>query len=166
MATNPTTVFIHGLESTGQGTKGVFFRSRYPDMLIEDYSGPLEQRMDKLNRLLAGRETLILVGSSFGGLMAAIYACENEERVETLILLAPALHFGAFKPYLERRLSIPTALYHGRDDDLVPIDLIREIADRIFANLSYHLVDDDHPLHRTFPTMDWDGLLRIPQKNP
>jgi len=159
MATDPTTVFIHGLESTSQGTKGVFFRQRYPGMLIEDYSGPLDQRMAKLNALLSGRHDLILVGSSFGGLMAAIFACENEARVKKLILLAPALHFGAFKPYLERRLSIPTALYHGKDDDLVPLGLIREIAGRIFADLTYHLVDDDHPLHRTFPTMDWDGLL-------
>jgi pimeloyl-ACP methyl ester carboxylesterase len=162
MATDTTTVFIHGLESTGQGTKGVFFRERYPDMLIEDYSGPLDQRMEKLNALLAGRKDLILVGSSFGGLMAAIFACENEDRLKKLILLAPALHFGAFKPCLGRRLSIPTVLYHGKEDDLVPIGLIREIAGRIFANLSYHLVDDDHPLHRTFPTMNWDGLLGRP----
>ena len=77
-----TRVFIHGLESSSQGVKGVFFRERYPDMIIEDFSGPLEERMEKLNRLLSGREDLILVGSSFGGLMAAIYACENEKRSE------------------------------------------------------------------------------------
>ena len=29
-----TRVFIHGLESSSRGTKGVFFRDRYPDMII------------------------------------------------------------------------------------------------------------------------------------
>ena len=33
-----TRVFIHGLESTSQGTKGVYFRERYPDMIINDYT--------------------------------------------------------------------------------------------------------------------------------
>ncbi|MGE5798798.1 MAG: alpha/beta fold hydrolase, partial [Syntrophaceae bacterium] len=108
-----TRVFIHGLESSSQGVKGVFFRERYPDMIIEDFSGPLEERMEKLNRLLAGREDLILVGSSFGGLMAAIYACENEKRVKRLILLAPALHVPDFGRYRGTRVSIPVSLYHG-----------------------------------------------------
>ena len=48
-----TRVFIHGLESSGQGTKGVFFRERYPDMIIEDYFGSFSQRMEKLEGLLA-----------------------------------------------------------------------------------------------------------------
>jgi len=32
-------VFIHGLESTAQGTKGQFFRQFFPQMIIEDYTG-------------------------------------------------------------------------------------------------------------------------------
>jgi pimeloyl-ACP methyl ester carboxylesterase len=77
-----TRVFIHGLESSSQGTKGVFFREHYPDMIIEDFGGPLGERMEALNRLLMDRNDLILLGSSFGGLMAALYACENENRVD------------------------------------------------------------------------------------
>jgi hypothetical protein len=59
----PTRVFIHGLESSSQGTKGVFFRARYPDMIIEDFFGLFPQRMEKLEGLLAGKKDLILVGS-------------------------------------------------------------------------------------------------------
>ena len=62
-----TRVFIHGLESSSKGTKGVFFRERYPDMIIEDFHGTLEQRMDKLNSLLYKKSSLIMVGSSYGG---------------------------------------------------------------------------------------------------
>lgn len=154
-----TRVFIHGLESSSQGVKGVFFRERYPDMIIEDFSGPLEERMEKLNGLLAGREDLTLVGSSFGGLMAAIYACENEKRVGRLILLAPALHVPDFGRYRGTRVNMPVSLYHGRNDDAVPPAAVKAIAQEVFKNLDYHLVDDDHSLHVTFPLMDWKALV-------
>ena len=154
-----TRVFIHGLESSSQGTKGVFFRERYPDMIIEDYQGSLKERMDKLNRLLAGLEDLVLVGSSYGGLMAAIYACENESRLKRLILLAPALHIVDLAPCLSRKVQIPVTLFHGNSDDVVPPESVQAIARRIFAHLDYRLVNDDHSLHSTFPIMDWKTLL-------
>jgi hypothetical protein len=50
-----TRVFIHGLDSSSRGTKGSFFRERYPEMILEDYSGPLEKRMAKLESGLAGK---------------------------------------------------------------------------------------------------------------
>jgi len=155
-----TRVFIHGLESSSLGNKGVFFRARYPDMIIEDFEGTLEQRMEKLNRMLSGRKDVILIGSSFGGLMAAIYACRHVDRIRKLILLAPALDLDDFKPFAGKRLSLPVTIFHGRHDDVVPPAPVREIASRVFENLTYHLVDDDHPLRKTFTTYDWDTLLR------
>ena len=155
----PTLAFIHGLESSGRGTKGIFFRERYPGMLIEDFDGPFEQRMAKLEALLAGKEDLILVGSSYGGLMAAVYACLHEERVRKLVLLAPALHLEPFTPHLNKELQIPIVLFHGLQDDVVPIEAVRKIARRSFANHTFTALDDDHPLHRTFATLDWDALL-------
>jgi len=154
-----TRVFIHGLESSSQGTKGVFFRERYPGMIIEDFGGPLEERMKKLNLRLEGLGDLILVGSSYGGLMATIYACENEPRVSRLILLAPALNIVDLAPCLSRKVQVPVILFHGRHDDVVPPAPVEAIARRIFARLDYHLVDDDHSLHVTFPLMDWDALV-------
>ncbi|HOD36264.1 MAG TPA: alpha/beta fold hydrolase [Syntrophales bacterium] len=156
---NPLRVFIHGLESSSQGTKGAYFRQKFPDMLIEDYTGPLEERMEKLKGLLAGKKDLFLVGSSFGGLMAAIYACENEGSVKKLILLAPALDFGYFEPYADKRVSLPVWLFHGRKDDVVPLAPVERVARKVFTNLSYYLVEDDHSLHKTFPLMEWEKLL-------
>ena len=155
----PTRVFIHGLESSGTGTKGAFFRDKYPDMIIENFVGPFQDRMEKLNKTLSGKSSLILVGSSYGGLMAAVYAFNNAGRIRRLILLAPALNLHEFEPYLGRRLLIPTVIYHGRHDDVVSPSSVQDIARKIFANCEYHLVDDDHSLHRTFSLMDWDGLL-------
>ena len=153
-----TRVFIHGLESSSQGTKGVFFRERYPDMIIEDFGGPLEERMEKLNRLLAGRDDLLLVGSSFGGLMAAIYACEHESHVRKVVLLAPALHLPDFLRFTGKRVKVPVTLFHGKNDDVVPPGPVKALAEQVFENLDYHLVDDDHSLHVTFPMMDWNAL--------
>ena len=90
-------VFIHGLESTAQGAKGQFFSQNFPQMIIEDYIGDFATRMRKLDSLLAGKNNLIIVGSSYGGLMAVQYAMENENRVKKLILLAPALNLPEFK---------------------------------------------------------------------
>ena len=154
-----TRVFIHGLESSSQGTKGVFFREHYPDMIIEDFGGPLEERMEKLNRLLAGRDDLILVGSSFGGLMAAIYACEHEKQVRKVVLLAPALHLPDFLRFTGKRVKIPVTLFHGKNDDVVPPGPVKALAEQVFETLDYRLVDDDHSLHVTFPMMDWKALV-------
>ncbi len=155
----PTRVFIHGLESSSTGTKGVFFRDKYPDMIIEDFVGTFKDRMEKLNKLLSGKTSLVLVGSSYGGLMAAAYAYNNEKRIKKLILLAPALDLNEFKPYLGRQFLPPAVIYHGRDDDVVSPSSVQDIAWTVFANLEYHLVDDDHSLHRTFSLMNWDDLL-------
>ncbi|MHC4767078.1 MAG: alpha/beta fold hydrolase [Planctomycetota bacterium] len=45
--------------------------------------------LERIRRLL-GEERLILVGHSFGGFLAALYAAEFPQRVEKLVLLAPA----------------------------------------------------------------------------
>ncbi len=157
----PTGVFVHGLESSSRGTKGVFFRERYPGMIIEDYSGSFSERMKKLEGLLAGKDHLVLVGSSFGGLMAAVYACLHGERVKKLILLAPALNSELSQPCLGKKLSMPVVLFHGRQDDVVPLGPVRAVAEQLFMNLQFNAVEDDHFLHDTFPTLKWDNLLDL-----
>jgi predicted esterase len=152
-----TLVFIHGLESTAQGTKGLFFRQFFPQMIIEDYTGDFVTRMRKLGSLLSGKNDLIIVGSSYGGLMATQYAIENENKVKKMILLAPALNLPEFKPPVHYKLSLPVIIYHGTDDDIVDPYAVKTIALKYFS----HLVDDDHPLRKTFPVLDWKNLLLI-----
>jgi len=156
---NVTRVFVHGLLSSSQGTKGVFFRERYPHMIIEDFVGSLDQRMEKLNDLLAKKGSLIMVGSSYGGLMAAIFTFNNQEKVKKLILLAPALISEGFEPYLQRKINTPVIIYHGKSDDVVPFGPVKEIAHSVFDNLTFNAVDDDHVLSQTFKSIDWDNLL-------
>jgi pimeloyl-ACP methyl ester carboxylesterase len=157
---SPTRVFIHGLESSSQGTKGRFFRARFPDMIMEDYSGLFHHRMEQLAAFLAGKIDLILVGSSFGGLMAASYASLHEEYVKKLILLAPALHLDAYEPYAHKKLLMPVDIFHGSRDEVVPLAAVRKIAKQVYANCAFTVLEDDHSLHDTFPLLDWDNLLQ------
>ena len=152
-------MFIHGLESSNQGTKSLFFNQRYPDMMIPNFSGTLPERMEKLEAILSGKSGIIWIGSSFGGLMAALFAMEHESRVNKLILLAPALNFMAFTSREEREISVPVWIYHGERDEVIPMKDVEDVAQKCFQNLFFHKVDDDHFLHKTFKAMDWDGLL-------
>ncbi|MCX5848209.1 MAG: alpha/beta hydrolase [Deltaproteobacteria bacterium] len=152
-------VFIHGLESTAQGAKGQYFSQNFPQMIIEDYVGDFTKRMNKLNSLLAGKNDLIIVGSSYGGLMAVQYSMENESRIKKLILLAPALNLPEFKANSYKPLMIPVIIYHGTNDNIVNPKIVKKIALKCFSNLEHHLVEDDHSLHKTFPVLDWEKLL-------
>lgn len=152
-------MFIHGLESSNQGTKAVFFREKYPDMITPHFTGPLPQRMDKLHSILSDQTGIVLVGSSFGGLMASLFTMENEERVRKLILLAPAIHGMELAPSRETKVALPVWIYHGTQDEVIAIGGVEKAARSVFADLRFDAVDDDHFLHKTFKKIPWDQLL-------
>jgi pimeloyl-ACP methyl ester carboxylesterase len=155
-----TKVFIHGLESSSKGTKALFFKKRYPEMIVSDFEGDLNERMKTLNTLLGARQDIVLIGSSFGGLMAALFSLKHPARIRKLILLAPALCFKEYQLPDSEIIDVPVIIYHGDKDDVVPLEPVREIANKVFSNLTLHVVDDDHLLHKTFRRIDWDSLLR------
>ena len=156
----PLRMFIHGLESNNQGTKAVYFKKHFPDMLTPNFPGSLDERMADLRTLLSGKRDITLVGSSFGGLMASIFVMENEPRVKRLVLLAPAVNLMEFSPYRNRKIQVPVHIYHGRQDEVIPLEDVQSVARQVFSDLTFHSVDDDHYLHKTFEKIDWDTLLR------
>lgn len=152
-------IFIHGLESSNKGTKSVFFREKFPSMIIPTFVGTLPERLSKLDGVLSGKSDIRIVGSSFGGLMGALFAMENENRVKNLILLAPAIHMIQHAPVKPRKISIPVSIYHGTEDQVIPLEDVENVTGDYFTNLKFHKVQDDHFLHRTFKTLDWETLL-------
>jgi len=152
-------IFLHGLESSSRGTKAVFFKGRYPDMLTPDFAGSLEERLAVLEQILAGKSSLRIVGSSFGGLMGTLFAMNHESNVERLVLLAPAIHMLPSLPFSLKKLSFPVHVYHGTRDDVIPLGPVRDVSEEFFRNLTFLSVEDDHYLHRTFPSIDWDKHL-------
>jgi pimeloyl-ACP methyl ester carboxylesterase len=152
-------IFIHGLESSNKGTKSVFFREMFPDMMIPTFVGSLPERLSNLDGFLLGKSDIRIVGSSFGGLMGALFAMGNEDRVKNLILLAPAIHMIHMAPGKIRKVSIPVCIYHGAEDEVIPLKDVEKAAGEYFENLTFHKVQDDHFLHKTFTTIDWEHLL-------
>ena len=152
-------IFIHGLESSNKGTKSIFFREKFPDMIIPTFRGDLQERMKKLKEILSHKSDIRLVGSSFGGLMASLFAMENEPRVAKMILLAPAINLMKFPQQKSMKVSLPVRIYHGNDDQVIPLEEVKPIARETFLNLFFQEVDDDHYLHKTFKAIDWNSLL-------
>ena len=153
-----TRLFLHGLDSSGAGTKGTYFSTRFPDMLRPDFSGTLQERMKSLHSIVSDHSELIAVGSSFGGLMATELAIARPKIVKRLILLAPALNFPEYR-IPEQKISTETVLVIGKDDDVTPPDIVVPAAQATFSDLQVSVVDDDHLLHHTYRDLDWDALL-------
>jgi len=152
-------IFIHGLDSSPAGKKGSYFKERFPDMLIPHFVGSLDQRMKLLGELLRDKNDIILVGSSLGGLMATLFAISSPSRCKKLILLAPAINLIQKEQLPEKPLIISTIIFHGRNDGVIPLDLVQSVATKIFANLSFYVVQDDHMLYNTFFQLEWYKLL-------
>jgi len=154
-------IFIHGLESSGSGYKGRFFKKIFFDkILTPDFTGNLNNRMNKLNKILNDYNDIVIIGSSFGGLMGTIYTAENPNKVKKLILLAPALTFVDIKEkILNYKITVPTIIFHGKNDDVVSLIETKKIAKKIFQTLTFNEVDDDHFLHKTIDKVNWEKVV-------
>lgn len=128
-------------------------------MLRPDFQGTLEKRLTQLYGIVAEQTELAVVGSSFGGLMAARLAIDRPEQARRLILLAPALNFHEYR-VPKRPIAAETVLVIGAGDVVTPPAIVIPAAEASFSNLTVNIVDDDHLLHRTYQQLDWDYLLR------
>jgi pimeloyl-ACP methyl ester carboxylesterase len=159
-------IFIHGWEGSSQGIKASLLRDLFPGILTPDLPGSLEQRMAQLNGILGGQRNWTIIGSSLGGLMAAMFTVQHPEQVKRLVLLAPALIWPDFAGSLPEPVYVPTIIYHGKQDAVVPLAPVQELAARVFRDLKFHVVDDDHGLYKTVHAIDWPALLQVQPKHP
>jgi len=107
-----TLFYVHGFASSTQSKKAAFFSERCarhgmsvrcPDLNEPDFSTLTVSRMlDRMESEIAasGREEVILIGSSLGAFVAVLTAArlngqDTSPVVSRLVLLAPALEFGA-----------------------------------------------------------------------
>ncbi|MGA2488920.1 MAG: alpha/beta fold hydrolase [Anaerolineales bacterium] len=153
-------LFIHGSSGDKSQTyKARILRGIFPDMLTPDFEGDLPKRMKKLEATLGSETGWTLIGSSLGGLMAALFATQHPDQVRKLVLLAPALTLPEFAGHLPNPVTIPKIIVHGRRDDLLPLEAGRSLAEKVFTNLTYIVVDDNHRLHKAAEGLDWKELL-------
>jgi pimeloyl-ACP methyl ester carboxylesterase len=94
-------IYLHGFASSPQSRKAQFFAEKFsqegfsveiPDLAAGDFEHlTISGQLQIIERALNGRPA-ILVGSSLGGYLAALYAARHRE-IERVILLAPAFGF-------------------------------------------------------------------------
>jgi pimeloyl-ACP methyl ester carboxylesterase len=153
-------LFIHGSGGDKSQTyKARILRGIFPGMLTPDFDGDLPERMEQLEGILGTETGWTLVGSSLGGLMAALFALQHPGQVRKLVLLAPALTLPGFTKGLSSQISVPTIIVQGTRDELIPIEPTRRLAEKVFTNLDYIVVEDDHRLHKTAEELDWKTML-------
>ncbi len=94
-------VYLHGFASTPLSTKAQFFRRQFDGA---DFEIPQLDQGDFDHLTVTGQlkvvddavhgDPVVLMGSSLGGYLAALYASRHPN-VERLVLLAPAFEFPA-----------------------------------------------------------------------
>jgi hypothetical protein len=99
----PRVLYLHGFASSPASRKARFFAEKLitlgfaveiPDLAEGDFQGLTLTKQLALIERLGRHEPAIVIGSSLGGYLAALYAARHPE-VDRVILLAPALRFHA-----------------------------------------------------------------------
>jgi pimeloyl-ACP methyl ester carboxylesterase len=102
----PSIIYLHGFASSPLSTKGTFLATKLrqvgitaqsPDFNEPDFSTltitrMLDQAAEAIDR---ADGPVALIGSSLGGFVAVLTAIAHPDRVQRLVLLAPALDFSS-----------------------------------------------------------------------
>lgn len=162
-------LFLHGLESSPAGPKVQYLKK---NPRFELFAPQLETRQISEHLKQGGAEAElpplfeasyriaaealarcaphVVVGSSFGGALAAMLA-SREVWAGPLVLLAPASRVEYRLPARHGRVVV----LHGRQDEMVPVEGSLRLASRSAAEVMLWLVDDDHRLTTSLR----DGLI-------
>ncbi len=154
-----TVIYIHGFASSPHSGKARYFQQKFadlgipiqvPDLNQGDFTHlTLTRQIQHISGLLTAAPT-VLIGSSFGGLTAALLA-ENHPQISYLVLLAPA--FQMVKYWRER--MTPTQIQQWQQQGTLPIYHYGEGKE---LPLDYNFLPDlaaydDTKLSRPVPTL-------------
>jgi uncharacterized protein len=152
-------VYLHGFASGPSSSKARYFRKRFAERGIEPHipdlaDGDFEHltisgQLSVIDRSAAG-QPIVLIGSSMGGYLSALYAARHTE-VERLVLLAPAFCFA-------RRW--PESLGHAAVEDWKTSGWreVHHYGEGRTRRLSYQLIEDGL-LYEDFPQVAQPALV-------
>ncbi|MSQ84233.1 MAG: alpha/beta hydrolase [Myxococcales bacterium] len=147
-------VFLHGLESGPHGSKFQTLSGLgLGDVLAPDCTGLLDvqARLEVVTAALPAPDRYVLVGSSFGGLMAVLYAAAQPTRVAGLVLLAPAVHLPEKVAVPPVAAALAVQVLHGDADDIVPLAAVQLFC--VNNRLPLKIVADGHRLGQSHDVM-------------
>jgi len=164
------TVYLsHGLESGPnamkmQALKGVVETLDDCEAVVMDYRNMPDPatRLEHLYATLDARNEpttcWVMAGSSLGGWLSAMVCARYKTR--GCFMLAPALGLPDYPQTSPTLHPCHTHIIHGWRDDIVPPGPVIDIARQQY--LSLRMVDDDHRLHASMPTIlsDFDAFLK------
>ncbi len=97
--------YLHGFASGPDSSKGQFFRQRFaelgyelklPDLTEGDFENTTLSRQLALLDRVVGASPAVLIGSSMGAYLAALFAARHPRRVPGVVLLAPAFDLARY----------------------------------------------------------------------
>lgn len=99
----PNIVYLHGFASGTQSKKGLYLHEKFaetgsevfqPELVEGDFRDTtVSTQLEAVDQAVREHEPSLLIGSSLGGYLAALYASHPPDRVPALVLLAPAFDF-------------------------------------------------------------------------
>jgi hypothetical protein len=97
-------LYLHGFGSTPESTKARFFYRNFamiggevhtPDLTQGKFEGlTITGQLEAIDQAVKEIRPQLVIGSSMGGYLAALYAARSPARVPALVLLAPAMAFA------------------------------------------------------------------------
>ena len=99
----PNIVYLHGFASGTQSKKGRYLHGKFsgvgaevfqPELVEGDFRDTtVSAQLEAVDQAVREHEPCLLVGSSLGGYLTALYASGRPDLVPALVLLAPAFDF-------------------------------------------------------------------------
>lgn len=156
----PRIVYLHGFASSPQSGKAQYFKQKFagcgvPMEIPQLDEGNFEAltitgQLGVVDRAVAGQPA-VLMGSSLGGYLAALYAARHPQNVERVILMAPAFRF----PSMWRRRYTAQELEEWKRTGMSPVFHYGYGAEKM---LGYQFLEDSQ-LYEEEPEFRQPGLI-------